>query len=54
MHYPFAEALDALKPEYVMPIVLWLCHEDCDASGGIFECGGGYAARSKLHNETYL
>lgn len=33
---------DALKPEYVSPLVTWLCHESCEETGGLFEVGGGY------------
>lgn len=33
---------DALKPEFVSPLVAWLCHEDCEETGGLFEVGGGY------------
>ncbi len=36
------DLIKALKPEYVSPLVLWLCHEDCKESGGLFEVGGGY------------
>ena len=36
------ELIKALKPEYVSPLVLWLCHEDCQENGGLFEVGGGY------------
>lgn len=36
------EIVQALKPEYVSPLVLWLCHEDCKENGGLFEVGGGY------------
>ncbi|MCZ7682619.1 MAG: SDR family NAD(P)-dependent oxidoreductase [Sandaracinaceae bacterium] len=50
------EITDALKPEYVSPLVLWLCHEDCEETGGLFEVGGGYfgklrweRARGKLY-----
>jgi 3-hydroxyacyl-CoA dehydrogenase/3a,7a,12a-trihydroxy-5b-cholest-24-enoyl-CoA hydratase len=35
------ELLDALKPEYVTPLVLWLCNEACQETGGLFEVGGG-------------
>lgn len=35
------ELLDALKPEYVSPLVAWLCHESCEETGGLFEVGGG-------------
>ncbi|RLB64833.1 MAG: hypothetical protein DRI90_03665, partial [Deltaproteobacteria bacterium] len=36
------ELTAALKPEYVSPLVAWLCHEDCEENGGLFEVGGGY------------
>ncbi|MCC6749086.1 MAG: SDR family NAD(P)-dependent oxidoreductase [Deltaproteobacteria bacterium] len=36
------ELLDALKPEYVTPLVMWLCHESCEENGGLFEVGGGF------------
>lgn len=39
------ELTDALKPEYVSPLVAWLCHEDCDESGGLFEVGGGFFSK---------
>ena len=32
---------DALKPEYVSPLVAWLAHESCEETGGLFEVGGG-------------
>ena len=28
---------DILKPVYVAPIVAYLCHEDCQDTGGVFE-----------------
>jgi 3-hydroxyacyl-CoA dehydrogenase/3a,7a,12a-trihydroxy-5b-cholest-24-enoyl-CoA hydratase len=39
------ELTDALKPEYVSPLVAWLCHEDCDETGGLFEVGGGFMGK---------
>ena len=39
------EIVDALKPEYVSPLVLWLCHESCTETGGLFEVGGGFMAK---------
>ena len=36
--------LAALRPEYVTPLVAWLAHEDCEASGGLYEVGGGHFA----------
>ena len=34
--------LAALKPEYVSPLVVWLGHESCTETGGLFELGGGF------------
>ncbi len=39
------ELLDALKPEYVSPLVAWLCHESCEENGSLFEVGGGFMAK---------
>lgn len=39
------EAMALLKPETVSPLVAWLCHEDCDATGGLFEVGAGWISR---------
>ena len=36
------EITDALRPEYVSPLVAWLCHEECQETGGLFEVGGGF------------
>ena len=39
------EMLAALKPEFVTPVVLYLAHESCEETGGIFEIGGGWVAK---------
>jgi len=39
------ELLAALKPEYVSPLVAWLCHESCTETGGTFEVGGGFLGK---------
>lgn len=39
------EITDALRPEYVSPLVAWLCHESCEENGGLFEVGGGLYAK---------
>jgi len=39
------ELLDALKPEFVSPLVAWLCHESCEETGGLFEVGGGFMGK---------
>jgi 3-hydroxyacyl-CoA dehydrogenase/3a,7a,12a-trihydroxy-5b-cholest-24-enoyl-CoA hydratase len=35
----------ALKPEFVSPLVAWLCHESCEETGSLFEVGGGYVGK---------
>jgi NAD(P)-dependent dehydrogenase (short-subunit alcohol dehydrogenase family) len=36
---------DAADPALVSPLVAWLCHEACDASGHVYSVGGGRVAR---------
>ena len=37
--------IEELKPEYVSPLVAWLCHENCPQTKGLFEVGAGYMAQ---------
>ncbi|XP_042304608.1 peroxisomal multifunctional enzyme type 2 isoform X2 [Sceloporus undulatus] len=39
------DMLDAFKPEYVSPLVLWLCHESCQENSGLFEVGAGWIGK---------
>ena len=39
------QLLSELKPEYISPLVAWLCHEDCEETKGLFEVGAGYMAK---------
>jgi hypothetical protein len=39
------DLVEALKPEYVAPLVAFLCHEKCDVTGGVFEVGAGWIAQ---------
>jgi (3R)-3-hydroxyacyl-CoA dehydrogenase / 3a,7a,12a-trihydroxy-5b-cholest-24-enoyl-CoA hydratase / enoyl-CoA hydratase 2 len=39
------ELIDALRPEYVSPLVAYLAHESCKETGGLFEVGGGYFSK---------
>jgi 3-hydroxyacyl-CoA dehydrogenase/3a,7a,12a-trihydroxy-5b-cholest-24-enoyl-CoA hydratase len=39
------ELVEALKPELVAPLVLYLCHESSTESGSLFEVGAGYIAK---------
>jgi putative sterol carrier protein len=36
------------KPEFVVPLVVALCSEACQESGGIFNCGMGYFNRAAV------
>lgn len=40
-----ADMLENLKPEYVMPIVLWLCSKESSENGSVTECAAGWAAK---------
>ena len=39
------EVLENIKPEFVAPLVAWLCHESSEETGGLFEVGAGYVAK---------
>ncbi|XP_055025065.2 peroxisomal multifunctional enzyme type 2 [Misgurnus anguillicaudatus] len=39
------DLLESLKAEYVAPLVLWLCHEDCQENGSLFEVGAGWIGK---------
>uniref|UniRef100_A0A671UVY2 Peroxisomal multifunctional enzyme type 2 n=1 Tax=Sparus aurata TaxID=8175 RepID=A0A671UVY2_SPAAU len=39
------DIVESLKPEYVAPLVLWLCHEQCQENGGLFEVGAGWIGK---------
>nr|XP_020766542.1 peroxisomal multifunctional enzyme type 2 [Odocoileus virginianus texanus] len=39
------DLLESLKPDYVAPLVLWLCHESCEENGGLFEVGAGWIGK---------
>lgn len=39
------ELVDALKPEYVAPLVALLSHETCPENGQMYEVGAGYIAK---------
>lgn len=40
-----AEALPNLKPEFIVPLVVYLCHDSCQETGSMFELVGGYIAK---------
>jgi NAD(P)-dependent dehydrogenase (short-subunit alcohol dehydrogenase family) len=39
------EILEKLKPEFVSPLVAYLCSELCNDNGQVYAVGGGYMAR---------
>ncbi len=39
------EMVDALRPEFVMPLVLKLCDENSRETGGLYEVGAGFIAK---------
>src|SRR5215470_14510535 len=39
------DMLERLRPEFVSPMVAWLCSERCQHTGEIFSAGSGYFAR---------
>jgi 3-hydroxyacyl-CoA dehydrogenase/3a,7a,12a-trihydroxy-5b-cholest-24-enoyl-CoA hydratase len=40
--------VEALKPEFVAPLVAYLSHESNTSTGGIYEVGGGFVAQVRL------
>jgi len=42
-----AEVVEALKPEYVAPIVGFLAHDSCEDNGGLYEVGAGYVCKMR-------
>lgn len=43
-----SEIVARIKPEYVAPIVAYICSEQCQVSGKIFSAGGGYYSRAAV------
>merc|ERR1719321_2086420 len=39
------EMVEALKPEFVAPVVGFLVHENCPENGGVFELGAGWVSK---------
>jgi len=42
------DMVDKLKPDYVSPVVAYLCSEECTDSGVIFVAGAGYFSRAAV------
>ena len=43
--YCVPEIFKLLKAEAVAPVVLYLCHEECEENGGVFESGAGWVGQ---------
>ena len=39
------EILSSLKPEFIVPLVAYLCHESSTENGSLFEAGAGFVAK---------
>lgn len=39
---------EKLKPEFIAPLVLYLCSDQCPVSGGIYNAGMGYYSRAAI------
>lgn len=37
-----------LKPSYVAPMAVWLCHDSCQENGSVFEAAGQWYGRHKM------
>lgn len=56
------ELFQKLRPELVVPLVIYLCSEECTETGMIFNCAGGWFSRTvvmcgkgiKLSNENNI
>ena len=52
------DLVESLKPEYVSPLVLYLCHESCSETGGIFEVAAGWISKCEknllLYSKDYI
>ncbi len=44
------DLLDQLKPDFVAPLVLYLCSERCPSSGGIYNAAAGHFSRVAVVN----
>ena len=42
------ELFEKSKPEFVAPLVMYLCSDSCEESGAIFNCGMGYFNRAAV------
>lgn len=50
------DMLKTLSPEYVVPLVMLMCHEGSSLNGEVIECGGGWFAKIRINRSkgTFL
>ena len=48
------DVLATVKPELVVPLVAYLCHDTCTETGSVFEVGGGYVAKLRWQRTEVL
>ncbi|KAM9992374.1 hypothetical protein ACTFIY_009806 [Dictyostelium cf. discoideum] len=46
------EILEQMKPDYIVPLVLYLCHQDTTETGGVFEVGAGWVSKVRLQRSA--
>lgn len=46
------DILDVLKPEYVAPLVMYLCHDSIEETGSLFEVGGGWVGKVRWQKSS--
>merc|ERR1740120_305916 len=42
------DMLATLKPEAVVPLALWMCHESSGCNGEVIEAGGGWFSKIRI------
>lgn len=43
------DLVNALKPEYIAPVVAYLCSEQNKDTGGLYEVGGGWVSKLRWY-----
>ncbi|KAI9030129.1 hypothetical protein CLU79DRAFT_695494 [Phycomyces nitens] len=46
------DILASLKPEFVTPVVGYLCHENTEDNGGVYEVGGGFVSKLRWERSS--
>eukprot|EP01132_Coremiostelium_polycephalum_P006684 gene6684-8269_t len=46
------DLLEQLSPDYVVPLVLYLCHEDTAETGSVFEVGAGWVSKVRIQRSA--